>query len=290
MMDFKIPCPICSTSTVSAGTKQRTRAHDPYRFRFCPACHFRYAENPLSDYESVLAKNNDAAQYRARVNQKDILNSPGDQSEWRGQLQTLQSLTPLNAQTQWLDYRCNTGGFVRYVKARSAVRPTCFEEGWKADAALKAGTPLLTQTELAGYKGAFDVVTALNVLQTIREPLKFLRDLRSLLKPGGLLFLTTENAEPYGNHFLKWHYVEPDEYVSFFEPRTLKLALELSGFSAEFRGRLPGFDDIVRTKVLQKFGVRNSLFYGKFFPWPKVINRVADRFYKFSAFPIGWAV
>ena len=78
-----------------------------------------------------------------------------------------------------------------------------------------------TTTNSASTQGRFDVVTAIEVVEHIPGPLDTMRQIASLLKPGGRLFLTTGNAAPHRDSFTSWKYVHPDIHVAYFEPRTL---------------------------------------------------------------------
>src|SRR6185295_16352519 len=110
-----------------------------------------------------------------------------------------------------------------------------------------------------------------------------------LLKPGGLLFLTTGNAEPFRGKLLDWGYTVPEMHVSFFEPQTLARAFEATGFRPEFRKNIAGFRDILRFKILKNLGARRHSIFEKILPWP-LLSALADTRYKISAHPIAWAV
>ena len=74
------------------------------------------------------------------------------------------------------------------------------------------------------------MVTAIEVIEHTLDPLAELRTIRGLLRPGGLLFLTTGNAAPFASDLLRWSYIVPEIHVSFFEPDTLERALVKCGF------------------------------------------------------------
>ena len=102
----------------------------------------------------------------------------------------------------------------------------------------------------------------------MEDPLETLRQIRYLLKPGGLLFFTTGNAAPYRTKLLDWRYVIPEIHISFYEPETLRQALLRTGFEPEFRGYLPGFTDIIRFKILKNLRVRRCATWQDLLPWP----------------------
>lgn len=81
----------------------------------------------------------------------------------------------------------------------------------------------------AGEK--FDVVTALEVIEHTPSPLAFLKDIDSLLKPGGLCILSTLDrtflsyvqAIPLGEHILRWLPKGTHDWKFFLTPSELKM-------------------------------------------------------------------
>jgi SAM-dependent methyltransferase len=210
------------------------------------------------------------------------------QYEWRGIVEAVRSCIALGPDVRWLDFGCGNGGLVRHCVEHLACSVWGYEDGWIRDQAVNLGIPLMTRDALDSAVGTFDVVTAIEVVEHLVDPLTELRRIRSLLKPGGLLFITTGNAAPHRERLFEWGYFLPEVHISLFEPRTLARALGESGFRAEFRGYLPGFDDIIRFKVLKSLGFHTTSPGERVVPW-KILSRIADKKSRVTAHPIGWA-
>jgi SAM-dependent methyltransferase len=189
---------------------------------------------------------------------------------------------------RWLDYGCGNGGLVRYLR-RHDVEAFGFEEGSIAHEVSARGIPMLSAEALGSRHGSFDVVSAIEVLEHTYDPVTELRRMRQLLRPGGLLFLTTGNAQPYAERLTSWRYVVPEIHISFFEPGTLEHALTAAGFRPE-RGPLgPGFDEVLKFKVLKNLRVRRRSLLTDALP-SSLIGRVVDRMTRLTDHPVGWAV
>lgn len=211
--------------------------------------------------------------------------------EWRGLVKVIQSLTPVTASTRWLDYGCGNGALLRYGQAHSRERPYVagYEEGWIQSTAERSGFPVFSRLELEALPPeSFDIVTAIEVLEHVDDPISTLRFIRRLLKPRGLFFFTVGNAKPYRKNFLRWGYVYPEIHISYFEPETLREALVRTGFEPAPRGALPGYTDIIRFKTLKTLGIRQCSRWEQWLPWP-VIARVLDWRLGITDPPIAWA-
>jgi hypothetical protein len=127
----------------------------------------------------------------------------------------------------------------------------------------------------------------IEVIEHVVEPLALLRAARELLKPNGLLFLTTGNAAGHAD-LARWNYVRPEIHVSFFEPRTLDRALQLTGFQPQRPGFLPGFEKIIRFKILKNLGFRRDRQAFAVVPWTR-LARLVDARLAITAHPVGWA-
>jgi len=81
-------------------------------------------------------------------------------------------------------------------------------------------------------KGSFDVVTMWEVIEHVEDPVDYLARARELLKPDGLLFLSTQNVNAPFPDIMgpKWHHYKYEEHIYHFSPPTIRRALEMAGF------------------------------------------------------------
>jgi 2-polyprenyl-3-methyl-5-hydroxy-6-metoxy-1,4-benzoquinol methylase len=88
----------------------------------------------------------------------------------------------------------------------------------------------------------FDVVLAGEVVEHLLDTIGFLRECRRVLRPGGVLLLTTPNLA-YWRNLLQWsrqqqfffvdHRAGENGHVRYFAPRTLRAAMVEAGFRVE---------------------------------------------------------
>jgi len=287
-------CPICSNpETRRVGSKRGTIQPIDFLLRRCDACGFSYVANPWTDYAAIYTRDYyEGTGVDPRTDYYFELEHPEatvHRYEWRGLEKVVGSLIDLKKDSNWIDYGCGNGALVRHLRGRGYVNCEGFDEGHIVDDARKLGIPILRREELSARYGTCDVVTSIEVLEHVIEPLEALREMRKLLKPGGLLFLTTGNAEPFRNKIETWDYVTPEIHVSFFEPATVARALELTGFRPAFPGRLPGLKEIIQFKVLKNLDSLRDRWWHHLLPWP-LLTYPMDKLRKVSAHPIGWAV
>jgi len=286
------PCRACGAEAAPAGSRFGSFAGRDFAFARCRACGFGFVIDPLEDLGAIYNE----AYYRGQgadplVDYLGELAAPERSIrlyEWRGILKAVETLRGPVDGLRWLDYGCGNGGLVRHVRGRRDLDMMGYEEGWAAEQAREVGIPVLDSAALPGLAGSCDIVTAIEVIEHIVDPAELIRAARRLLKPGGLLFLTTGNAAPVAD-LARWSYATPEIHVSFFEPRTLAALLGRHGFRPEQRGFLSGHDDIIRFKVLKNLGRRRRSAVEAMLPWP-ILSRVVDRRYGVTAHPIGWAV
>jgi 2-polyprenyl-3-methyl-5-hydroxy-6-metoxy-1,4-benzoquinol methylase len=291
-MGIRKRCLVCGTPAPVLSIKHGRFSDRDFVVRRCPDCRLAFMEDPWTDYARIY----DSAYYDGDgadplVDYRFELAHP-DRTirvyEWMGLLRVVQALSGATADTRWLDYGAGNGGLVRHVRATLGAEILGFDDGAIVAEAQALGIPFLSSQELDEQAGTFDVVTAIEVLEHLPDPLAELRRMRRLLRPGGLLLLTTGNAEPYAERFAKWRYVIPEIHIAYFEPMTLDRALALAGFRPERLGCPAGFNEIMKFKVLKNLRVRRRSRLTDAIP-SAPLALAGDRIAHVSDLRIGWA-
>ena len=146
---------------------------------------------------------------------------------------------------RWLDFGYGEGGLLEVAQRRGWA---CFgveisrsmldygsRKGWAVTSDPR-GDPRFAD-------GTFDVVTMIEVLEHVADPVCLLSDAARWLRPGGLLYLTTPNVRSLNCRILgqAWSVVCPPQHLILWTPRALRVALARVGFNTS-RLRAEGFN------------------------------------------------
>lgn len=285
-------CRICGAGTVLIGDKHGKLIDRVFKIFRCQACGFAFVANPWTDFDRIYSEDyyqgrgaDPLTPYLFELEHPDRTIR---QYEWQGLVKVITTLRGRERRFRWLDYGCGNGGLVRFARQQHCgIEIYGFEEGWIADKARESGIPLLNRSDLEGAEENFDVVTAIEVMEHVTDPLDTLRKIRNLLTPGGLFFCTTGNARKHRHHLLEWPYIIPEIHVSFFEPGTLEEALKRTGFRPEYPGFVAGHAEIIRCRTLKNLGVTTQSGWHSLVPW-RAMAPIIDLYAGFTKHPIGW--
>lgn len=143
-------------------------------------------------------------------------------------------------ETRILDVGCSRGQFVR-TAADLGFRAQGVEPAPHIAAAARASGLTVHEGVLEDQHfadGAFDALTLFEVVEHLKQPLELLRECHRVLKPGGILTLSTGNAESWtvsamGARWDYFHIAKDGGHVSFFNPGSIRRLAQRSGFEVE---------------------------------------------------------
>jgi SAM-dependent methyltransferase len=190
---------------------------------------------------------------------------------------------------RWLDFGCGAGGLLKYLREHGvpggrAVEASGHDVGSYAEKLARAdGFRIWSVGELATMPaGGFDVVSLVEVLEHISDPGEVVALCARVLRPGGLLLVTTGNvAGPIARRRRTgYRYCIPEIHVSLFSPAALVAIYARHGL----RAQAVQWDGCVRFKALKSVPMPWRSAAAAVLRVPGVL-RLVDRLYAVSAMP-----
>lgn len=153
-------------------------------------------------------------------------------------IETVLQLLGKNAgEARLLDVGCSSGAFLMAARRQGLQGEGVEISPRAAQTTRDAGFQVFTgMLEDAGFPdAAFDVVTLIELIEHLRAPRTLLAECRRILRPGGILMATTPNggswtARAMGARWEVFSLRAMGGHVSFFNPRSLRLLGERTGF------------------------------------------------------------
>jgi 2-polyprenyl-3-methyl-5-hydroxy-6-metoxy-1,4-benzoquinol methylase len=175
-----------------------------------------------------------------------------------------------------LDVGCGLGFFVRRASQMSGW--DAFGSEMSAPAVEFAKEVLGLRTVVRGRvqdaafeRASFNVITLWDVIEHIPDPDPMLSSLRSLLTPGGMLFIHTPNVEvqlPKARlkRFLRGmrrgvHYLEARDHAHIYSRRTIAAVLRRNGFSTVRFVHLPPIQSVSGGRTPWLRAAKNAWYY-----------------------------
>lgn len=215
-------CPACGGRERRALGEKRG-----YRIVRCDECGLRFTD-PMPGAEDIDGF------YDSYMTEKNVRRSRLKvfRNFWR--------MLPLRARApgrDFLDIGCNTGFAVEAAR-RAGFRAVGIDLAVSAIETAprlypKCSFHLTTAQDFAAGDQRFDVVFCSEVIEHMNEIASFGAALRTLLRPGGLLYLTTPDAghEKRPNDFVSWQQVCPPHHLLWFDRPSMTDFLARYGFS-----------------------------------------------------------
>ena len=137
-----------------------------------------------------------------------------------------------------LDVGCGAGHFLRLARSRGwqplgqeiALHSVAFARDTYDLEIITHSVPEMVATL---EPRSFDVVSLIGVIEHIPFPVEFLRTLGTLVKPGGALFIETDNVASWMHFVLRRNFpwIMPPEHLQLFTPASMDLLLQRAGFA-----------------------------------------------------------
>lgn len=137
-----------------------------------------------------------------------------------------------------LDIGCGFGFFVEEMKERgwtaSGIDISAKAVGFASKRGLDVRLGSISMEASGAAEGSFDAITMFYVLEHLPDPLAFLKKVRSLLKPGGVLVIRIPHTTPIVRLLtiigIKNNLYDPPFHLSDFSPACTRKILEKAGF------------------------------------------------------------
>lgn len=197
-------------------------------------------------------------------------NIPQDLRNFKRRLKLIQKYHPNKG--KMLDIGCNIGTLLKV--AEDTGWETVGVEFNKSAAAFgrkRFGIKILDKDfmRIKFKPNSFDVVAMNDVIEHVTEPIATLNEVSRILKKGGLLFMSTPNIGALLPKMTrsKWLHLKPNEHLTYFTPKTIKVLLDKTGFS------MKGWQSIGRVRSLETM-LYKSQSYSKI---PYTVSKVIPK-------------
>lgn len=161
-------------------------------------------------------------------NEKSLLRHEKNSARRLSKIAALLRCEP--AAVKLLDVGCSSGAFLatacRLGFQAEGVEPSAGAAQTARDAGLKVFTGYLEQAQFPD--SSFDAITLIEIVEHLRDAKALLAECARILKPGGIVLVTTPNAHSWtaramGARWAGFSLNDMGGHISFFNPRSMRL-------------------------------------------------------------------
>lgn len=149
----------------------------------------------------------------------------------------LKRIERLSNGKQILDVGCSNGAFLKAAERRGWSAEGLELETSSYQVALQNGLHVRNEdlVSCAFPDQAFDIVTMWQLIEHLSAPREFITEIKRILRPGGLLVISTPNVQSIAWKLLReqWGAVEPEVHLHLFTVKSLKYLIQDVGFETK---------------------------------------------------------
>lgn len=219
-------CPLCGPNTPSV-----TRYNfDPYRVVACSSCGLTYLSPRLTE-QAILELYKDEAYYNSNISGQGYDEYMEISDNWvKTFTLRLKQIAPYKSAGKALDIGCGPGYFLTAAQKMGFDVHGLDPSDYIVSEAQKTwgDRVRLGLIESAGYPSEnFDLVVAFDTFEHIYDPKKFLAAVHRVLKPGGVLAITTPDPTSLLSKLSgkNWVSFKLPEHVFYWSPETIRKIL-----------------------------------------------------------------
>lgn len=232
-------CVICSGTAVLPGYRlydDRYGFPGEFRLLACRSCGHRFLAGDTlpQDLSDLYTKYYPRSTFTEEQD-RPLANAEGLSSWWNGIKSGAYAWVPRNVRV--LDIGCGFGESIAYHTARG-----CEVHGVEVDENVRRIAEKYGYKIHVGFFDAevypreyFDYVTMDQVIEHLPDPLRSMRDVAKVLRPGSVAVIGTPNANGwgariFGKRWINWHV---PYHIQYFSVRSMKMAAEQAGLTIE---------------------------------------------------------
>lgn len=203
-------CPLCGETPMRWLFEKKGR-----QFWACQTCGLEKQEPlpTLSELQAYYDAQFDSGMYQTFTS--------AEQMKTMTAKQRLKEITPwIRPQGRWLDVGCANGVFVREAAALGAQAEGVELSSVAVNQAIELGLPVRCGALEDVESGPqYDCITAFDVLEHVLDPLTFMQDIATRLKPGGHAALTMPDKSSIYAKLMgsRWWFYIPEEHLHYFD-------------------------------------------------------------------------